>query len=114
MRILDFNVSGQKLQKNSDCDFTDIVAGSKGYLRARFEFSTDWAGCKKVAVFISNGHEYPVAIINNTCDIPAEVLTTRTVKLYVIGRRPGFEIPTNIITFEQKIISQRRASNGND
>lgn len=107
MRILDFNVSGQKIQKNTNCDFTDIVAGSKGYLRARFDFSTDWAGCKKVAVFISHGQEYPVAIISGICEIPADALVAKTVKVYIIGRRPGFEISTNTIIFEQKMNKQR-------
>lgn len=114
MRILDFNVSGQKIQKNTACDFTDIVAGSKGYLRARFDFSTDWAGCKKVAVFVSHGQEYPVAIMNNICDIPDEALIGKTVKVYVLGRRPGFDISTNTAIFEQKITSQRRLNNGNN
>lgn len=103
MRFLEFTISGQKIQKARDCDFTGIVAGSQGYLSARFHFSNDWVGCKKVAVFIQNGEDYPAAIVNNTCEIPPEALTGRLVKLYVIGRRPGLELPTNTTAFSQTV-----------
>ena len=33
MRTLEFNVNGQILEKSKDCDFENIVAGSKGYLK---------------------------------------------------------------------------------
>ncbi len=101
MRILVFNVTGQKLQPDKNCDFTGIVAGSKGYLSARFNFSKDWIGCKKVAVFIGANGECPVGLINNTCEIPAEALTSGAVRVYVIGRRPGFEISTDRTMFTQ-------------
>lgn len=38
MRTLEFVVKGQKMIKKADCDFTNIIAGSKGYLRAKFYF----------------------------------------------------------------------------
>lgn len=75
MRILDFIASGQALKQDPACDFTGIVAGSRGYLRARFCFSKEWSGCKKVAVFSSKGQDYPVPLKDNICEIPAEALT---------------------------------------
>lgn len=105
MRNLDFIVSGQTLQRDPLCDFDGIAAGSKGYLQARFRFSKEWTGCKKVAVFLRKGKPYPAGIKDNMCMIPWEALEdTRAVQLYVIIRTPGgSEIPTNMIAFSQTV-----------
>ena len=103
MRILEFIASGQALKQAPACDFTGIVAGSRGYLRARFQFSREWAGCKKVAVFISKGQEHPVPLELNMCEIPAEALTGSAVQVYVAGRRPGYQITTNVAAFPQTV-----------
>lgn len=103
MRVLEFIADGQKLAQAPACDFTGIVAGSRGYLRARFMFSREWAGCKKVAVFKSKGQEYPVPLELNMCEIPAEALTGSAVQVYVVGRRPGFQIATNVAAFPQTV-----------
>ena len=70
MRVLEFIASGQRLVPSPHCDFTGIVAGSRGYLQARVFFDKEWADCKKVAVFVSKGREYPVALRYNLCEIP--------------------------------------------
>ena len=103
MRTLDFIASEQTLKQALACDFTGIVAGSCGYLRARFQFSKEWAGCKKVAVFTSKGQEYPVPLEFNMCEIPAEALTGSAVQVYVVGRRPGYQIITNVAAFPQTV-----------
>lgn len=103
MRILEFNAAGQALTCAKTCDFTGIVAGSCGYLRARFMFSREWAGCNKVAVFVSKGQEYPVPLELNMCDIPAEALTGSSVQVYVVGRRPGYQITTTVAAFPQTV-----------
>lgn len=103
MRVLEFIAAGQTLSRAPACDFTGIVAGSCGYLRARFLFSREWAGCKKVAVFTSKGQEYPVPLELNMCEIPAEALTGSAVQVYVVGRRPGFEITTGVAAFPQTV-----------
>lgn len=48
MRTLKFNTVGQTLRKNPDCDFSDLVSGTEGYLNAEFDFSSEWFGCKKL------------------------------------------------------------------
>lgn len=103
MRNLDFIVDGQKLARDPLCDFTGIAAGTRGYLFARFRFSKEWAGCKKVAVFFSKGQEYPVGLKDNGCEIPAEALSGRAVQVYVVGRRPGVQITTNMVAFPQTV-----------
>lgn len=102
MRVLEFIADGQTLKKDPRCDFAGIVAGSRGYLRACFSFSKDWSGCKKVAVFSCNGKNYPAPLDYNMCEIPAGALTGTAVQVYLVGRRPGFEITTSATAFPQQ------------
>ena len=51
MRTLRFNVSGQELIRAPGCDFSNIIAGTSGYLQAAFEFGADWDGTVRVAAF---------------------------------------------------------------
>ena len=99
MKVLDFIISGQTLKRDPLCDFSGIVAGSRGYLFARFRFSKDWAGCKRVAVFIHKGKEHPTALKDNMCEIPAEILTGDAVQVYVVGQRGTFRITTEAAAF---------------
>ena len=101
MRILDFIVSGQKISRNLGCDFSEIASGSRGYLYARFHFSSDWKGCKRVAVFSCRGVEYPTPLVNNQCEIPAEALLGSTVQLFVVGQCDSYRITTNRVAFQQ-------------
>ena len=101
MRILDFIVSKQKIERDPVCDFTGIAPGSRGYLYARFRFSSDWSGCKCAAVFSCRGKDFPAPIKNGLCEIPADALIGSTVSVKVIGRRDGYEIPTNTTSFQQ-------------
>lgn len=104
MRTLEFIVDGQKLSRDPLCDFTGIAAGSVGYLQARFRFTKEWSGCKKVTVFIRKGKEYPVGLTDNACTIPWEaLLDTTAVQVYVVGRRPGYQITTNLAAFPQTV-----------
>ena len=49
MRILQFQINGQKLSK--DGDFSGLIAGTKGYLYVAYNFDREWDGCRKAAVF---------------------------------------------------------------
>ena len=50
MRTLKFNVKGQILRADEKCNFENIVAGSKNYLVAEFNFDREWLPYKKAAV----------------------------------------------------------------
>lgn len=103
MRVLSFTVTGQKLAADPLCDFSGLVSNSRGYLRARFRFSADWTGCKKVAIFTGSGEGRPVPLVNNECEIHPDALTGNTVQVCVVGlRADGYRIPTNTIEFKQK------------
>ena len=42
MRTLQFKVDGQNLSK--DGDFSGLIAGTKGYLYAEYNFDGEWGG----------------------------------------------------------------------
>lgn len=102
MRTLCFIVEGQRLKCDPAGDFSGIVSNSRGYLRARFRFSKDWAGCKKVAIFTGEHAEEKRPLSGDCCDIPDEVLTGSTVLVSVVGQRGAVRIPTNTTEFKQK------------
>lgn len=103
MRVLNFNVNAQQIHKDPDCDFSNIVAGSKNYLTAHFTFSPEWQDCILVASFWRGGKEYAALIQDGVCDIPPEALVGRTFGLSVIGQREDYRIATNRIIVRQEV-----------
>lgn len=101
MRFLDFVASGQILQRDQRCDFSGIAAGSRGYLYARFRFTTkDWSGSKRVAVFTYKGKEYPAPLQFGQCEAPEEVLHGGPVQVHLVGlRSDGVKITTGRTAF---------------
>jgi hypothetical protein len=104
MRILEFIVDGQTIKQDPECDFTNLVPGSEGYLQAKFSFSSDWDGCIKVVAFYSPlGREYPPQAIGNSgiCTIPPEALKKRAFKVQVLAKKKGVKLVTNRLTITQ-------------
>ena len=104
-RVLEFTVDKQRITRNRDCDFSRIVAGSVGYLKAKFYFtSNEWKKCKKAASFWLNDTESAVLLDkNNTCLIPSEALVGEKFEVSVIGVRDGFKISTNKTKVKQEV-----------
>lgn len=103
MRSLMFKVNGQKIEKDPACDFSGLVAGTEGYLKAKFTFSEEWNGCILVASFWKGGTEHAARIVNNECDIPSEALTGATFKVSAVGKRRGLLIKTNKVIVVQEV-----------
>lgn len=101
MRILKFTVNGQILKMDPKCDFENIVAGSKNYLVAQFNFNSEWDQYRKVAVFINNKIEYPVLIEKNKCVIDSDALTSGWFYVYVIGQLGNERMNTNSVMVRQ-------------
>ena len=100
MRTLKFIVEDQIIKKDPNCDFSNLVPGTEGYIRAEFSFSNDWAGCKKVAAFYSIlGHEFEPRILEDgkSCLIPKEALQKEKFSIRVIGRAKNLKIITGKI-----------------
>lgn len=102
MRTLKFIITGQKIAKDPDCDFSGIVAGTEGYLHAIFLASQEWAGCRMAAIFSCLGKWYVEPIKNNWCIIPKEVLTWNYFGVQVVGQRENYRITTNEIKVDQE------------
>ena len=72
--MLRFVVNGQKLKR---ADSFSPATDSEGYLQAVFDFSADWAGTAKVALFRDDitGETYRVTLDSlGLCVVPSEVL----------------------------------------
>ena len=98
MRTLKFIVEGQIIKQDPNCDFTNLVPGTEGYLRAEFSFSPEWNGCVKVASFWSAvGDEYPPQVLSDgvSCMIPNEATQRYAFKVRVIGKNNTVRLVTN-------------------
>ena len=103
MRLLKFNVNAQRIQKDPDCDFDNLVAGTEGYLRAQFTFSQEWQDCLIVASFWRGKNEHAVLVENGECEIPPEALVGATFHISLIGQRGDYQITTNKTIVRQEV-----------
>lgn len=74
-----------------------LTSGSVNVYRARFEFSDDWQGMKRKAVFIGSGVQIPVLLDDSgECDIPWETLVKHGGQLIagVYGTTDDSTLPT--------------------
>lgn len=104
MRTLKFIVEGQVIKQDPKCDFTNLVPGTEGYLRAEFSFSSEWNKCAKVASFWSaTGDEYPPQALSDgrSCVIPAEAAKKYAFKIAVLGMGNGIKLTTNKVAVKQ-------------
>ena len=104
MRTLKFIVDQQIVKKDPLCDFSGLVVGTVGYLKAQFVFSKEWNNCVKVAGFYSaNGEEYQPQVLDETgsCYIPEKALKKRSFKIQVFGKKEGYFILTNKVEIIQ-------------
>lgn len=104
MRVLNFDVIEQKLQKNPKSDFSGIIRGSRGYLQCSFSLSKEWANCKIAASFWRFEQEIDAApVIGGNCVIPDSVTDYREFELSLVGVRKGYRITTNRVRVEQEV-----------
>lgn len=96
MRTLKFIVNAQRICEDTACDFSAIVPGTSGYLKASFSFSTEWIGMVKVAEFRKYLCDEPVSvpIINGECAVPDTVTGGKAWYVKIVGKRGGVIIPT--------------------
>lgn len=102
MRNLTFRVTGQKIEKEKGCDFSGLIKGTKGYLRARFIFDAEWDGYKKAAVFFDHkGKEQACPIVDGECEIPAKATAGERFEISVAGAKGSHRIRTGRLTIRQ-------------
>lgn len=104
MRTLKFIIDDQIIKQDPNCDFSNLVPGTDGYLKAEFSFSREWSGYFKVAGFYSPmGKEYPARVLEDghSCMIPAEACAKRTFYVKILGKRDGDKLVTNKVAVSQ-------------
>lgn len=105
MRTLKFIVDDQIITQDPNCDFSGLVPGTEGYLKAEFSFSPEWNDCVKLASFYSAmGKEYTPKVLmdGKSCIIPTEALAKKTFKVQVIGGTPyNVKLTTNKVNVVQ-------------
>ena len=104
MRTLRFVVNGQKISKDNLCDFSELVAGTEGYLKAEFDFSNEWDGFTKVAAFWGMGKECEPQVLRDgkTCMIPSDALRCPIFEIGIIGKKNGCKIKTGRVQINQE------------
>ena len=99
MRYLMFDVQGQKLTKDSACDFEGLVRGSKQYLALSATFDAEWHGFTRVALF---NESYAVALnATNSCNVPDEVTDGDSIHVRIVGVNGAQRIRTNCVVLAQ-------------
>ena len=101
MRVLKFIVNGQNIERDPECDFSNIASGSRGYLYAQFQFSDEWRGCKILAEFHCRGKVHRVPLLKPMCRIPDGALIGNRVGVSLVGQHEDYRIPTNRVYFTQ-------------
>lgn len=103
MRKLRFIADGQILKPDPDCDFSNLVPGSEGYIQAEVSLSKEWSGYVIVAAFYSAlGIEYPPQpLVDGLCTIPAEALKRRKIKMRIVGKKGYLKLQTNLVEIDQ-------------
>ena len=105
MRVLRFIVEDQIIRQDPNCDFSGLVPGSSGLVRAEFSFSSEWNDIMRVVAFYSNlGKEYTPRVLGygEACTIPEEALANYIFKVQVKGIKSGMKVETNKIEVYQK------------
>ena len=88
--IYDFKISGDRISLSGT---TGAVAGSVNYYKCRFDFSEEWTGLLKFAVFVKGDEAYTVLLDGDTCTIPEEVLSSPApTTIGVYGAKEGDEV----------------------
>ena len=104
MRTLSFNVKGQAIRLDPSCNFRGLVAGSNGYLNAKFNLDSSWDGCRIAASFWNGKDEYAVLLENSECKIPTEALSGNMVGVSLTGKKNDYQIKTNKVYFRQEVL----------
>lgn len=103
MRVLKFIVEGQIIKRDPNCDFSNLIPGTDGYLKAEFSFSSEWNGCVKIASFERNGKSCAVEVLRDgkTCLIPWRITENPLFKVRVVGKKDGLRLITNSVLVKQ-------------
>lgn len=97
MRTLKYNIVGQKIERNIECSFDNIVRGTNNYINLLFTFDTDWNNTIKViSMKNSEGQETNRVVENNQISLPLHVTDGSMFSFELYGKHiDGTIIRTN-------------------
>lgn len=103
MRTLQFIVDGQNLKKDHACNFSNLIRGSKGYLKCRFQLSDEWKKLRIIATFWRYDKEMAaIWVTDGACGIPDEVAELKNFKIVLTGVKGNKLIKTNAVKISQE------------
>lgn len=88
MKNIKLLVDGSVIKYDPECSFDGLYQGMKESARLTFIFSPEWKNRPKVVAFYSlTNKEYPPMVLkNNSCVIPAEILSNPAFKVQILGK----------------------------
>lgn len=91
-----FEIKKQRIKR---IDNNKVVADSRKYLYAIFNFSSDWDGLKKIALFRHERNDdiYEEHLENDSCYVPWEVIQQSRFSVSVFAHLEDKLITTNIL-----------------
>lgn len=103
IRTLKFIVNGQIIEKDPNCDFSNLVPGTERYLKLEFSFSPEWSDYDKVVQFKRFRTEFTPQVLTDgkSCLIPAEAAKQKMFHIKVLGKKNDTKLNTNSILIVQ-------------
>lgn len=102
--IYNFKVSADRITNNGK---SSAVSGSVNYYKCRFDFSDEWAGLLKFAVFMKDEKVYTILIEDDICSIPEELLLSPVpVAIGIYGTKEGDEVFRISTDFSHIVITE--------
>lgn len=101
MRVLKFHVRGTQIEKDSNCDFDNIVRGSHNWLQLEFDFDKEWNRTGRVISLKNLDGEEKNIIIQNKVVLQQEITKGSVFSFVLYGKDGDRKIQTNRMIINQ-------------
>lgn len=101
MRVLKFHVIGTQIEKDSNCDFDNIVRGSHNWLQLEFDFNKEWNRTSRVISLKNFDGEERNIILQNKVVLQKEVTKGSIFSFVLYGKDGNRKIQTNRMIINQ-------------
>lgn len=101
MRVLKFHVKGTQIEKDSNCDFDNIVRGSHNWLQLEFDFDKEWNRTSRVISLKNIDGEERNIILQNKVVLQKEIMKDSVFSFVLYGKDGDRKIQTNRMIINQ-------------
>lgn len=101
MRVLKFHVKGTQIEKDSNCDFDNIVRGSHNWLQLEFDFDKEWNKTSRVISLKNLDGEEKNIILQNKVVLQKEITKDSVFSFVLYGKDGDRKIQTNRMIINQ-------------